>query len=147
MTNVSVSNLLTVKEVAAEFGVHHHTVRNWVNSGQLTAHRLGSRLLRFKREDVLAMTTLCVADEPKIGSSQWLDDDEVTTTFGTLKQSVREAVEAERERIVALLETERDAVDEIVDIELDLEPQIAYHESVMLTWLIAKIKGELDDEV
>ena len=77
----------------------------------------------------------------------WQDDDEVTTTFGTLKQSVREAVEAERNRIVALLETERDGADEIVDIELDLEPQIAYHESVMLTWLIAKIKGELDDEV
>jgi hypothetical protein len=34
----------------------------------------------------------------------WQDDDEVTTTFGTLKQSVREAAEAERNRIVALLE-------------------------------------------
>jgi excisionase family DNA binding protein len=106
MTNVSVSNLLTVKEVAAEFGVHHNTVRNWVNSGQITAHRVGSRLLRFKREDVLAMTTLCVADEPKIWSSQWLDDDEFKTTYGTLKRSMVEAAEAERERIVALLETE-----------------------------------------
>ena len=104
MTNVSVSNLLTVKEVAAEFGVHHNTVRNWVTSGQIKAHRLGSRLLRFKREDVLAMTTSCVEDQPKIGSSQWSDDDEVTTTFRSLKQAQVEAVEAERAKIVALLE-------------------------------------------
>jgi excisionase family DNA binding protein len=104
MTNVSVSNLLTVKEVAAEFGVHHNTVRNWVNSGQITAYRIGSRLLRFKREDVLAITTLCVENEPKIGSSQWLDDDTFETTFGTLKRSILEAGEAERERLVGLLE-------------------------------------------
>jgi hypothetical protein len=38
--------------------------------------------------------------------ADWKDDDEVTTTFGTLKQSVREAAEAERERIVAILENQ-----------------------------------------
>jgi hypothetical protein len=34
----------------------------------------------------------------------WLDDDEVTTTFGSLKQAQVEAADAERERIVALLQ-------------------------------------------
>jgi len=34
----------------------------------------------------------------------WLDDDEVTTTFRSLKQAQVEAALAERERIVALLE-------------------------------------------
>ena len=34
----------------------------------------------------------------------WLDDDEVTTTFRSLKQAQVEAADAERERIVALLQ-------------------------------------------
>jgi hypothetical protein len=33
----------------------------------------------------------------------WFDDDEVTTTFGSLKQAQVQAGLAERERIVALL--------------------------------------------
>jgi len=36
--------------------------------------------------------------------TEWKDDDEFTTTFGTLKRSMAEAADAERERIVALLE-------------------------------------------
>jgi uncharacterized protein (DUF1786 family) len=36
--------------------------------------------------------------------TEWKDDDEFTTTYGTLKRSLVEAAEAERERIVALLE-------------------------------------------
>jgi hypothetical protein len=36
-------------------------------------------------------------------TSAWLDDDEVTTTFRSLKQAQVEAKLAERERIVALL--------------------------------------------
>jgi hypothetical protein len=39
--------------------------------------------------------------------TEWKDDDEFTTTYGTLKRSMVEAAEAERERIVALL---RDSV-------------------------------------
>ncbi len=36
--------------------------------------------------------------------TEWKDDDEFTTTYGTLKRSLVEAADAERERIVALLE-------------------------------------------
>ena len=36
--------------------------------------------------------------------TEWVDDDEFTTTFGTLKRSMAEAGQAERERIVALVE-------------------------------------------
>ncbi len=36
--------------------------------------------------------------------TEWKDDDEFTTTYGTLKRSMAEAAEAERERIVALLQ-------------------------------------------
>ena len=35
--------------------------------------------------------------------TEWKDDDEFTTTYGTLKRSMAEAAEAERERIIALL--------------------------------------------
>jgi hypothetical protein len=38
--------------------------------------------------------------------TEWQDGDEVTITFGTLKQAMSEAAEAERERIVALLDGE-----------------------------------------
>jgi hypothetical protein len=36
--------------------------------------------------------------------TKWKDDDEFTTTYGTLKRSMVEAADAERERIVALLQ-------------------------------------------
>jgi len=42
-------------------------------------------------------------DVLSFGGGKWHDDDEVTTTFGTLKQAQAEAAQAERERIVALL--------------------------------------------
>lgn len=77
--------------------------------------------------------------------TEWQDEDEVTITYGTLRKAMAESAEAERERIVALLELERDEADEVVDLDIDLEPQIAYHESVLLTYLIAKIKGEIDE--
>jgi hypothetical protein len=38
--------------------------------------------------------------------TEWQDGDEVTTTFGSIRQGMLEAAEAERERIIALLETE-----------------------------------------
>jgi hypothetical protein len=35
--------------------------------------------------------------------TEWKDEDEVTITFGTLRQAMREAAQTERERISALL--------------------------------------------
>ena len=36
--------------------------------------------------------------------TEWKDEDEFTTTYGTLKRSLVEAADAERERILALLQ-------------------------------------------
>lgn len=36
--------------------------------------------------------------------SNWVDEDELTITYGTLRKAMAESAEAERERIVALLE-------------------------------------------
>jgi len=35
--------------------------------------------------------------------TEWKDEDEFTTTYGSLKQAMREAAQTERERISALL--------------------------------------------
>jgi hypothetical protein len=43
--------------------------------------------------------------------SDWADDDELTTTFGTLKKAMSEAAETERERLIALLEGEAELAE------------------------------------
>lgn len=40
----------SVKEIANKVGVHPNTVRNWIESGDLKAYKLG-RVLRIKKED------------------------------------------------------------------------------------------------
>ncbi len=64
--------------------------------------------------------------------TEWKDDDEFTTTYGTLKRSMVEAAEEERERIIALL---RNSVSYCTDEHSceDCEP-VKRH--------IARIKGE-----
>jgi hypothetical protein len=55
---------------------------------------------------------------------------------------LRRGAEIERERILALIEVERDLCDDDVEPALDLDKQYAYHESQAMTYLIAKIKGD-----
>ena len=40
----------SVKEIAEKVSVHPNTVRNWIESGELKAYKLG-RVLRIKKED------------------------------------------------------------------------------------------------
>ena len=41
---------------AAEFhGVDHKTIRRWIAQGRLTAQRVGPRLIRLDREEVLSL--------------------------------------------------------------------------------------------
>ena len=60
--------------------------------------------------------------------TEWQDGDEVTITFGTLKQAISEATGAERERIVALLD------GEVWDAPEVAEPYVRH--------MIALIRGE-----
>ena len=56
--------LLSPDEAAAFLGVHTQTVRGYIRSGKLPAHRLaGERALRIRREDVLALLEPFVPDE------------------------------------------------------------------------------------
>ena len=61
--------------------------------------------------------------------TEWQDSDELTITFGTLKQAMSEATEAERERIVALLE------GDVWDAPEVAEPYVRH--------MIALIRGEV----
>lgn len=47
--------------------------------------------------------------------TEWQDDDTFETTYGTLRKAMAEAQEAERERIVALLESEEWDAPEIAE--------------------------------
>lgn len=52
-TQPTPSDLLTTIETAKLLGVHAHTIRRWVEDGQLPAYRLGKRI-RISRADALA---------------------------------------------------------------------------------------------
>lgn len=54
---------MTSKEVAALYRVHISTVQRWVKKGKLPVTRPGGRVIRIRREDVLALAG--VKDEPK----------------------------------------------------------------------------------
>ena len=43
-----------MQEVAAYFGVHLQTVRSLTANGHLRAYRIGSRTIRFRRDEVEA---------------------------------------------------------------------------------------------
>jgi excisionase family DNA binding protein len=45
--------LFSVEEIAERFGVSTKTVRRWIASGELRAHRLG-RQIRIAEEDAIA---------------------------------------------------------------------------------------------
>jgi excisionase family DNA binding protein len=49
---MTLSALLTDRDVAALLLVQPDTVRRWAAAGQLPSVRLGGRLLRFRAEDV-----------------------------------------------------------------------------------------------
>ena len=50
--NKTPPELLTVKQVAAQMGVHPNTVRRWERRGILNAFRLPGGHRRFRRSDV-----------------------------------------------------------------------------------------------
>jgi excisionase family DNA binding protein len=52
--DVSNEQLLTVDDVAEIYKVHPQTVRHWARDGKIKPVRVGSRVLRFRREEVLA---------------------------------------------------------------------------------------------
>lgn len=48
---------LSQQQVAAEFGISDRTVRRMISDGRIPAHRIGPRLVRMRRADVLHAVT------------------------------------------------------------------------------------------
>src|SRR5438093_12934656 len=46
------TSYLTIDQAAREVGVHPSTIRRWIDSGLLTAYRVGPKRLRIKSSDV-----------------------------------------------------------------------------------------------
>jgi excisionase family DNA binding protein len=49
--------LLTVKEVCEEYGLHQNTVRDYYRTGKLPAVNLGPRMIRIRRSDIEQLFT------------------------------------------------------------------------------------------
>jgi excisionase family DNA binding protein len=49
------SELLTSKEVINLLKISKSTLLRWVQNGKLPSHHVGSKLLRFKRDDVMSV--------------------------------------------------------------------------------------------
>ena len=48
---------MTIKEAAEYWNLHPNTIRNLILKGELQAERLGSRIIRIKSEDLVALFT------------------------------------------------------------------------------------------
>ncbi|MEB3023925.1 excisionase family DNA-binding protein [[Mycobacterium] crassicus] len=44
----------SIAEAAEHFGVSGMTVRRWIAAGRLSAHRVGPRLIRLDRDELLS---------------------------------------------------------------------------------------------
>ena len=42
----------TVSSLAAKYGCHQNTIRNWIHTGKLTATRFGPRMIRIRETDL-----------------------------------------------------------------------------------------------
>ena len=62
LETISVSELLTIKQVAQIYQVHENSVRNWITRGDLKAERIG-RVIRIRKETLDALLTPYVGGE------------------------------------------------------------------------------------
>ena len=54
---------ITIQTAAELLGVHPNTIRNFIIRGQLKAYRIGARIVRVSRQDVLDLFTLYKSGE------------------------------------------------------------------------------------
>ena len=66
----SETKLVSIKQAAADYGVHRNTIRNWILLGKLPAVRIGSRIIRVNSSDVAQLATPYKGGE----YSQWNRD-------------------------------------------------------------------------
>lgn len=55
MASTNEEYLLTIAQVARQYSVTTQAVRSWISRGQLTAVRVGPRVIRIRPSDLAAM--------------------------------------------------------------------------------------------
>ena len=56
-------DLIRIKDAALLVGAHSNTIRNFIIRDQLKAYRIGARIVRVSRQDVLDLFTLYKSGE------------------------------------------------------------------------------------
>ena len=101
---MNVSEMLSVNEAAQQLGVHHQTIRNWIQAGTLKAYRLGGRFIRISPKDLSALGAPILGEDSKTITDEWQDNDEFSTTYGTMKQAMQESRDDMRGYLINRLE-------------------------------------------
>lgn len=56
-------DVLTVDQAAERLGVTPGTIRRWINTGTLKAHRVGPRFIRIRADDLDALLSEITPDQ------------------------------------------------------------------------------------
>ncbi|GLI52204.1 hypothetical protein TSYNTROOL_22900 [Tepidanaerobacter syntrophicus] len=52
MANQNKDNYISIEEAAEYLGVKASTIRTWIKTKGMPSHRVGSKLLKFKRSEI-----------------------------------------------------------------------------------------------
>lgn len=55
MTREDLGKLISIREGAKLIGIHWRTLQDWVRTGRVPGFRVGTKMLRVRERDVLAM--------------------------------------------------------------------------------------------
>src|SRR5450755_3411331 len=94
---------LTVAEIAELLKLNPQTVRNWIDRGELSAVRVGSRRVRVKQSDSRSGRRWCQSATQKPGSANHAEaaEDELRDQLGVVLDATRSALD-DRKLVAAL---------------------------------------------
>jgi excisionase family DNA binding protein len=84
---------VSTAEAAKLLGVHIATIRRWIDSGELPAHRVGERRILIKRADLAKLITPARAQQEKGGEMSRSERLEIPKLTEKEKQQALEALE------------------------------------------------------
>jgi excisionase family DNA binding protein len=85
---------VTVPEAAKLVGVHAASIRRWIDSGQLPAHRVGRRRVLIKRADLAKLITPARSEQEKGGAMSRAESLQVSSLSREEQVKLLQAVEA-----------------------------------------------------
>jgi excisionase family DNA binding protein len=95
---------VSASEAAKLLRVHISTIRRWIDSGELPAHRIGERRILIKRADLAKLITPARAQQEKAGGMSRSDRLDIPRLTDKEKQQALEALERAQRDGATLLE-------------------------------------------